>query len=98
MNTVWGLQSPEAGNLLQRHRLNLYQLETAMARYQSPEGEGRYIGTIIGLMKDGLLASRKDNWSPDQLDAFSEPLIAIPWCQLHELIAETQGQARARAT
>lgn len=33
-----------------------------------------------------MFGSSREDWSPDQPDAFAEPLIVIPWVQILEML------------
>jgi len=58
-------------------------LARAIVNYQRIEGVR--VSTLIGVNDDGFFGSTREGWTPDAPDAFAEPLISIPWGQLHLL-------------
>lgn len=45
-----------------------------------------FVGTLIGVNKDGFFGSTREGWRPDQPDAYAEPLLNIPWVQIFEYL------------
>ena len=92
--TVHPVQSPPGQAILARRGLTVHDLAQAIARFQATEGTR--IGTLIGVTDEGIFGSTRDGWRPDQPDAFAEPLLAIPWVQVLELLGRvadgTTGQ------
>jgi hypothetical protein len=41
-----------------------------------------------------VFGSSREDWSPDQPDAFAEPLIVIPWVQILEALPVARGDHR----
>ena len=81
---VHGLDSPEAETELTRQALTRADLDQAIAAFE--RAEKTQVGTLIGISEDGVFGSSREDWSPDQPDAFAEPLIVIPWVQILELL------------
>ena len=81
---VHGLHSPEAEAELTRQDLTRAGLEQAITAFE--QAEKTRVGTLIGISEDGVFGSDREDWSPDQPDAFAEPLIVIPWVQILELL------------
>jgi hypothetical protein len=81
---VHGLDSPEAEVELTRQDLTRAGLEQAITAFE--QAEKTRVGTLIGISEDGVFGSDREDWSPDQPDAFAEPLIVIPWVQILELL------------
>jgi hypothetical protein len=81
---VHGLDSPEAQAELARQGLTRADLEQAITAFE--QAEKTRVGTLIGISEDGVFGSDREDWSPDQPTAFSEPLIGIPWVQVLELL------------
>jgi hypothetical protein len=65
---------------LAKHGMTTYDLATAIKHFQL--AEGIRVGTLIGVNGQGFFGSKREGWRPDQPDAFSEPLINIPWAQI----------------
>lgn len=77
--------SEEGQRILAKQKLTLESLAKAIAEYQNTEKV--HVGTAIGLhAEQGFFFSNRDDWQPDDPDAFSEPLGVMPWIQIHELI------------
>lgn len=74
------IDGPEGQAELASHGLITYDLITAVKHFQVTEGVR--VGTLIGVNADGFFGSKREGWQPDQPDAFSEPLINIPWAQI----------------
>ena len=75
---------------LAKHGLTTRELARAIANFQCIEGV--YVGTLIGINEQGFFGSTREAWRPDQSDAFNEPLIHIPWSQMHELLAAERDE------
>ena len=45
-----------------------------------------------------MFGSSREDWSPDQPDAFAEPLIVIPWVQILELLCRLPEGTTGRLT
>ncbi|CAA6605792.1 hypothetical protein MTBLM1_70008 [Rhodospirillaceae bacterium LM-1] len=88
------IESPAGQAALAVQKLSTRDLARAIAEFQKREGVR--IGTLIGVNQNGFFGSAREGWRPDQPDAFSKPLINIPWVQILELLNEipdgTTGQ------
>lgn len=86
--------SPQGQAILARRGLTVHDLAQTISRFQAIEGTR--IGTLIGITDEGIVGSTREGWRPDQPDAFAEPLLAIPWVQVLELLGRvadgTTGQ------
>ena len=82
--TVHQIDSPAGQAQLVKYNLTIQDLATAIATFQ--KSENIYVGTLIGINKDGLFGSIDENWAPDIPDAFDQPLLSIPWVQIFELL------------
>ena len=78
------IDSPEGQAELASHGLITYDLITAIKHFQV--AEGIRVGTLIGVNEQGFFGAKREGWLPDQPDAFSEPLISIPWVQILEYL------------
>lgn len=84
--------SPQGKRILEKQKLSLELLAKAIAEYQ--KAERLHVGTAIGMHKRlGFFFSDRDDWHPDQSNAFSDPLGVIPWEQVHELLANAPPSA-----
>ena len=81
---VHRIHSPKGQVELARRGLTTRDLETAIAAYQ--KAEKVRVATPIGVNEHGFFGSTREGWRPDQLDAFTEPLVIVPWVQLLELL------------
>jgi hypothetical protein len=78
------IDSPAGQALLVSHGLTSKTLASAIIEFERQEGIR--VGTLIGVSKDGFFGSTREGWRPDQPNAYSEPLLNIPWVQLRELL------------
>ena len=78
------IDSPQGQAELASHGLITYDLITAIKHFQV--AEGIRVGTLIGINEQGFFGAKREGWLPDQPDAFSEPLISIPWVQVLEYL------------
>ena len=78
------IDSPEGQAELASHGLITYDLITAIKHFQV--AEGIRVGTLIGVNEQGFFGAKREGWLPEQPDAFSEPLISIPWVQILEYL------------
>lgn len=78
------IESPQGKAELAKHRLTARDLATAISAFQ--KAEGVHVGTSIGVNEHGFFGSTRESWRPEQPDAFTEPLINIPWVQILELL------------
>ena len=75
----------EGKRILAKQGLTLETLAKAIAAYQKTEQV--HVGTAIGFHAEhGFFFSIRNDWNPDDPDAFSEPIGNIPWVQIHELL------------
>ncbi len=81
---VHRIDSPAGQVELVRRGLTTRDLATAIAEFQRREEV--FVGTLIGVNKDGFFGSTREGWRPDQPDAFAEPLVSIPWVQIFEYL------------
>ena len=70
--------------ILAKQKLSLDDLDRAIQLYA--ESEKVTVATKIGIDDNGFYYSDKADWSPDDPDAFSEPLGIVPWVHLQELL------------
>ena len=78
------IDSPEGQAELASHGLITYDLITAIKHFQV--AAGIRVGTLIGINEQGFFGAKREGWLPDQPDAFSEPLISIPWVRIPEYL------------
>lgn len=76
---------------LAKHGMTTYDLATAIKHFQAAEGVR--VGTLIGVNADGFFGAKREGWRPDQPDAFSEPLISIPWAQILDYLKSEPADA-----
>lgn len=81
---VHGIESPAGQALLSGRGLSTDDLDRALIEVQKRDRV--HIGTAIGISADGFFASPRNDWHPDQPDAFAERLIFIPWVQILEYL------------
>jgi hypothetical protein len=90
---VHSLESLEGKNLIALHQLTADDMYNATKFYVRREGSK--VGTVIGVGADGLIASERENWSPDMPDAYQEVFIVVPWVQLLALLGRVPDEAVA---
>ena len=78
------IDHPAGQAQLARRGLTTRDLARAVANFQRIENVR--VGTLIGV-NDGFFGSTREGWRPDQAGAFEEPLLNIPWWQIHALLA-----------
>jgi hypothetical protein len=88
--------SPEARALLAEQGLGPADLERALAGLE--RAESTMVRTIVGINEDGVFGASREDWSPDQPDAFAEPLIVIPWVQILEMLCRLPEGGTGRLT
>ncbi len=81
---VHRIDSPAGQVELARRGLTTRDLAAAIAEFQRREGV--FVGTLIGVNKDGFFGSTREGWRPDTPDAFTEALLNIPWVQILECL------------
>jgi hypothetical protein len=82
------IDSPEAEAVLAKQGITRARLEHALAGLaRAGEAEVR---TIIGINDDGVFGTSREGWARDLPDAFSEPVIALPWSRMRELLGRAE--------
>jgi hypothetical protein len=82
------LESSEAKTVLAKQGLTRAELEDALVALK--RADNVTVRAIIGVNDDGVFGTNRDGWSPDLPDAFKDPIIALPWRQILDLLGRAQ--------
>jgi hypothetical protein len=87
------LDSAEAQSVLALQGVTRAELGHALVQLERDDKVT--VRAIIGVNDDGVFGTARDGWTPDLPDAFKEPIIALPWPRIFELLGRAPEASRA---
>jgi hypothetical protein len=89
-----GLDSAEAEAVLAEVGITRADLDRALATLAL--SEGIRVRSIVGINRDGMFGSSREDWRPDLPDACKEPFVPLLWLKVLELLGRVPEGSTAR--